>query len=1034
MKKLGLLLCLWLGLAAPLAAQYLPTWYEPAQFYWEGVELFDRQKYEAALGKFERYLNAAHPHDARQERTTWRAEAQLYKARCAFHMLKYNAEASFRAFLAEHPSHAQVPVARYHLAKLHFIKQRYEQAAPLLKRLQAERLAPAKQRDLQFMQGYVYYRARQFARAERALRPLTQKLGSEHARANYYYGLVLYKQGKLAEALDAFRQISEHQDFQQKVPAYITSILLKKGRHADLKRYAEQLLERSQQYQQQGLILQNLGTAYYETGDYEQALEYLRKSELQAKKGNSSLFFIKGLTLLKLEAYQRAGKSFEKVAQQEDSLAQGASYYLGFCYLQSGEPEEARLAFRRAQSLGQNPDFQRDGLFQYAKLSFETEYLSEAIQAFKTYLKRYPEAPKQNEAQAFLAEALYYSNDFQASINYFRSTKLSDKRVKRAYQKACLYYGLYKYEHDQRDSAQYFLEKAVSLGIVPAYTNGGHFWLGELMYDAARYLDAARHYNDFVEGPQAAQHPKYEEGWLGLGWCHMQEENYKTARMAFKKVANRTSLRREQPENYAEANLRLGDIAFVQKQYKQAERYYRTATQVHDSRRDYGFFQLGMSLLRQEQYEAAIRNFKKLVAQFENAELRDEALMRIADTYLTWTKDYENAKAYAQQLIDQHPNSAIVPRALLTMGSAAMNQQEQGQAKQYYRRVIEDYGTYEDEASKAVDLLCSVVSADECSKMLKQYRQEHPEYKKRLEAVSFNTARELFYNGKPQQALEQLNSYIADYPNGPNYYTALLLRGKAYRQLGQSQQAQQDLKKVYSTEAATNDRSPALLEAGQLHEQQGDYEAALKLYERAVKTAASNFDGFKAQFAQAELLAKTDQHFRSAQVYQTLLANENLKDYSKTRARVGWGHQLYEQGKRDSAQKLFEHVAEHNKSAFGAESQYMLAKLLHQQGDYKASMEAVGKMKKDFPAYNTWRAKAFFVVVDNYLAQDKRLHAMETLKSLVSRAPNKELKQRAQSRLDKLRQAIEAEQQTEAQDTTEADTTALPEGTFEQTD
>lgn len=999
--------------------QHLPAWYPPQVQYVQALDLYDHEKYEAAQQKFEHYLQLAQQYPLGRAAGNARlALARYYRAMCAYHMLKYGAESLLLAFIDQHPEHPKAGWARYYRGKLFFIKRKYDDALAELELVSGYPLSRTAQQDVEFMKGYGYFRQDRREEAAKTLQPLTQYTGPYHDRANYYYGLVQYDRGQLNDALEAFMDIKDSEAYRLLVPVFISGILHQQEQYDKLKTFGRELLREDLNYDQKPLIYQQIGSATYYLKDYAQAQKFLEAGEQATNTPSRPLQYYLGLTHFHQDHFRQAKPYLETVAEGNDTLAQGAAYYLGFTLLELGQPEDARFAFRRAASLEQQQDFTRDGLLQYGKLSFETKFFNDAVSALKDYLLQYPQADNADEVQGLIGEALYYSNNFSAALEYFNKSRLRDDRTKEAYQKTCLYYGLQLFEHNKLDSAEYFLQKAADMQTTRELFMTSNFWYGEILYVKGRYLEAARAYNAFVKTPGAKNHPNYAQGLIGLGWAHLLQEHRESAEQSFRIAANLPNLEEKDPMAFEEASLRWGDVLFLKKEYARALRYYQRALGVSGGQNpDYALYQSGITNFRRQRYEPGVKLLKRIVASYRNSPLRDEALLQMAETYFTWLKDNANAKAYAHQLIDQHPNSPLVPEAYLVLGQAAENSGNTPQAVKHYKTVLNDYPNATNEGGKAIDFLCELVPPEECSEYLDAYRQRNPEANARLELVAFNAARDLFYEDKISAALQQLNAYLSDYPNGENYYPALLLRGKAHEKLDQFERAMEDFEKVYNAPDAGESKAPALLEAAAIADRKGRSPEALELYTRAEEAASVQIDRLKARLARGRLLLELERPREARQLMRETITDQATTTYSRIRARVLLGRAFYQAEMPDSALKTFRKVAEENANVQGAESQYFVVRIHYEQGRPDSAMQGVYYMKDQFRPYAQWLAKAFLIVAEIYVDQGKRLNAMETLKSLIQNAPNEEIKATARQRLEEVRALVEEDQTPETSPT-----------------
>lgn len=990
-------------LAAQAVAQHLPSHLPPEATYNRGVELFDRRQYEAAQAAFLAYLDARQsqpPHTALPHETA--TQAEFYAARCAYELLKYDAESRFEAFRTRHPAHPKAAYAYYYLAKLHFLKRRYDKADEELEKLDENALDKVARADATFMRGYVYFTNGEKNRAAATLQPLTEKTGPHHDKANYYYGIIRYEQGDFNAALPAFRAIEKTEDYRLKVPVYISSILLAQGMYDELKRYGDDLLKADEAYEAKPVIYQQIGAALSAQEQFAAAEKYLQAGYDAANPPSRELEYLLGQAQFEQQKYKAAAPHLEAAVEREDSLAQAAAYHLAFTYVYLKRPDDARFAFRRAYDLPFQSRYRQDAHFQYAKLSLDLKYYPDAVEAFRGYLQAYPNARNQEEASGLLAEALYYSSDYPAALAYFKQSGLRDDRTRQAYQRTNLYYGTQFLEAGKVDSAEFFLHEAAKSDALAKTKLTAQFWYAEALFRQKQYLQAAKAYNGFLTGAGAEQHPSYAMGRIGLGWCHLRLAHYETARSQFTQAAGLPGLKTRHPEVYEEASLRAGDAYFKLKDYGSALSYYNRAVQLNEKQHDYALYQVGKTQLRLQEYTAAVARFKTLVAGHPASDLRDDALLQLSDIYFTWLKNDDQAVAYAKQLLAQHPTSDRVPAGLITLGLVAQNRGNKPEAISRFKEVLERYSQSTEDAAKAVDLLCEVVPAEECSGYIAQIRAKSGSGSARLEAVTFNAARELYAENKLQAARNQFSAYIADYPQGAHIFDAYFLRGEIFTQQRDTAAALADFQKVYSTEAAGDLIGKAYLAAARLQAGSREPGRALTLYEMAAQKADSKYDRIAAEYERAALLLEMGQFDQAKPAFYALIRDEATTDYSRTRSRLALGTLYQEAGDLDSAATLLALVVKEDRNRFGAEAQARLAQVFFQQGKIETAKQAVLNTKDNFPAYREWVAEAFLVMVEIYVLEEKRLNASETLKSLVANAPNEEIRKRAFERLQQV--------------------------------
>lgn len=1006
---LGLALAglLWGGTAH---AQQLPDAYQPAQYYEAGLELMSRAKYEAAQEQFRQFLALETsplwtPADAARL-----ADAQWNRALCAYHLLKLDAESQFQQFADRYPTHSKVGYAYFYRARLAFVKRSYDTALAQVELIPRNSLSRDDEKEAQFMQGYCYFQQGRREEAATTLRPLTQATGPLHDRANYYYALVQYDLENYDEALRCFRDIDQSEDYKLKVPVYVAGILLLKQKYQELVTYGERLLQADAEYDQKPLIFQQVGTACFALRKYADALKYLRAGEAATSAPTRELRYLLGMALYYQERYPDAIRYLEPVAEGTDTVAQGSSYFLGFAYLEANRGEDARFAFRRAYSLDLQPVYKQDGLFQYAKLSFHQRFYADAVTSFREYLAKYPDAANGNEVRGLVGEALYYSNNLAEAIQFFTASGLRDPRTQKAYHRACLYFGLNLFERNVLDSAEIFISRASQMAHDPRTKQTADFWYGEILYVRGRHLEAARAYNNFLTSPNAERHPNYAEGLIGLGWSHLQQDHRESAERSFRIAASLPNLRQANPTAYQEANLRMGDVEFLRRNYPGAENYYTRAQEAGGRGTDYALYQLGTTAHRQERYPTAIQRWKQLVASHPTSGLRDDALLELSKVYFNFQHDAANSRAYAQQLLQQHPNSPLAPNAILNLGIAARDQNDAPEATRQFRRLLKEYPGEAELTPVALEQLRGMLGPDEFGSVLAEFRSANPNANAALEGISFSVARDLFYQEKYPQALQQLNAYLNDYPAGPNRFEALALRGEAKAKTGDNEGALRDFATVYDAPNGGEAISRALFGAATVLESQAKLQPAMDLLARAETAAALPADRQRAKMARGDLANRTQQYPLALQIFQDLVADPSVTEFSRIVARVNLGKSFYYTGQKDSAIAILREIATEFSNAAGAEAQYWVVRILYEKDQFTDCLTAVQVMRERFRSHPVWLAESFLFVAEVYAKQNKRLNAMETLKSVRTNAPNEDIRARAARRLQELEAQVQQSQ------------------------
>ena len=397
---------------------------------------------------------------------------------------------------------------------------------------------------------------------------------------------------------------------------------------------------------------------------------------------------------------------------------------------------------------------------------------------------------------------------------------------------------------------------------------------------------------------------------------------------------------------------------------------------------------------------------------------------------MTWIKSDAQASRYAKMLVDEYPRSPLAPAAYNRLGLAAYNSGDEAGAITYFKKVVQEYPQDKANSQIALDNLSALLPEREFDKIFKDYRSNSPQMDDRLAQLTFKTGQDRFFAGNYQSAIDQFSSYINEFKNGPNYFEALVFRARAYRELAQLDQALKDYERVYSTASANAFTSIALQEAAEIRFERKEYMASLQLYQTLDNVAGSLQNKVAAKFGIAKNHNAMGDYRAAVTVLRQIAQNEEVAVYSRTKANVDIGTNLYLSGDLAGARSTFEAVEKDFKNAFGAESQYMIAKItydegmalkreadrLRQQGSiaqadtrqqqalakFEAVKQAVIYQSNNYPTFNYEKAKAFLVAADAFYQLGNVFQAKGTLESLVGEDRFPDVQEAARKRLKEI--------------------------------
>ncbi|RMG55761.1 MAG: hypothetical protein D6722_27375 [Bacteroidetes bacterium] len=1005
-----------------LQAQLSP-YYDFLHLYEEAVELFDKSKYGAAQKRIDAFLE--HEEDLRAQggdnlaANDLHAHARYIQALSAYHLDRNDAVSLLEAFVREFADNSLAPEVQYYLGKYHFGRRAYRDAILPLERAYNQGRMPREQLDETiFLLAYCYYMEENDLQALRYFGLVSRTDNPYREDALYYRSVIHYQNEDYPEAYEAFQELTDSDKYGREIRVYLANTMLKMQKYDELYVLAEELISAPpSRDRNESQIYYIVANASFEREDYPRTTEFYDRYTKARGRMNRTDYFRHGYAFYQQQDYQEAIPVLQRALTGDDTLTQIASYYLGFCFLEEDDPASAKFAFQKAAEADGaiNPVVQEDALYQYAKVSFATESYDEALKALNQLSERYPQAAYIDEVRAMTGEIYLYTRDYARSIQYLESIPRTTARTQKAYQTVCYFYGLELYERPDYDQAIALFRKAIDNNYDQEVTLGAQYWTGEAAFRKGDFAQSRQAYQAYLRMPGAANNEYYSRGYYGLAWAYFKEKKYSESQKAFADFLKNGGS--SAPKGIqVDANLRAGDCLFIQKNYGAAANYYQTVLNLRYTYRDYATYQLAEGKYRQNRYQESVQTFAQLISGYADSELRDNALDRISEIYATWIKDYGNAAKYARMLVDDYPRSPLAADAYNRLALATYNLGNTDAAITYFKKVLTDYAGDRRNAQIALDNLSSLLPGDEFDRVLADYRNRNPEMDNNLAGLVFSTGKDRFFSGNYRAAIEQFSTYIRDYKNGPDYFEVLVFRARAYKETGDLAKALADYETVHNTTVNNAFTNVALLEAAQIKYEQQDFLGSLLLYQELEQTAGRLENRVQAWFGIADNYLALKDYEPAENAFMRIADNAEVQVFSRTKARVGIGNCQYLRGQLDQARTTFAAVERDYKNLFGAESQYMLtrilfdeAKDLQQRGlteEAKASFEAVKQatlyMKNNYPTFNYWKARTFLVAAMAYYELGNAFQAKGTLESLIAEERFPDIQAEAQAKLNEI--------------------------------
>lgn len=961
------------------------SWYNVNQAYKDGIELFGKAKYAAASEQFslvEQYRLAPSSQAAPDNKqiSLLKENAKFYQAVCALELGNSNAENMFLAFIREYPTSANTKSAYFQIGRSYFEKKNYEKAVEWFTKTNSSNLGGKENDEYRFKLAYSYFMVKKYSDAEPLFAGLKDQKGEYQESSIYYYAYLSYLNADYKTALREFERLKNSTNYQSSYPYYISALYFLDKRYDDVLAYTIPAIKViDDQYKPE--MYRIVAATYFARSDYKTSIDYYQKFQ-ELDKGrtqNNQDDYQMGYAYMKLNNPQKAITELQKMGNP-DVHYQNGMIVLGEALVKTGDKQGARNAFFRASRLDFDPKLKEEGLLDYAKLSYDLDFYTVALDAVQQFMKSYPRSERINEAKTLLGEVLLSTKNYKEAVNILETIPNRNEESRAVYQKVTYFRGLEFYNERAFENAISMFMRSQNNPMEPELHALATYWLAEAMFEVRKYGESVTQFEKFLAMPAAKKTDVYNYANYALGYSAFQNESYSKAATYFARFLTGDD---KDKNTVNDATLRLGDSYFVLKNYDLAMQQYNKIIAWKSQGEDYALFQRGMIQGLQGQNDAKIATMQSLLQQFPNSNYADDAGFEMAYTYFV-KGDNDRSKSDLQALIEKYPRSSYVPRALVTIGLVQYNQNDDAGALSTFQRVVKDYSTT-DEAKLALESIKNIyLDKGDANGFLNYANTTNIGNLTTAEQdnITFQAANNLFLRGEYQGAFDAVNAYFDKFPKPIYEKHAKFIRAECLVKLGRPDEAIPDY--TYILNDWTSEYTErALMSISKLYLNQKKYNEAV-VYLKKLETTAE----YKANYGYAvnnlmEAYSSMSMPDDVLKYVKLVRAFDRSSEEDKYRAGLYAGKAYLLKGDTTSAVKELTDVSNKTVTATGAEAKYLVAYLQYVKGDYKTSQKTISELVKKMESQDYWTAKAFILWADVYAAQKDLAQAKSTLQSII---------------------------------------------------
>ena len=986
MKTIRFVFILFLLALSPILiiAQQTVYYQSVSQEMQKAKELYLARNYISAINQFDLIASSS------GENSDIRSEAIFYKALCGLKLENENAEEQVAEFIKKYPESSFLNRALFEQAVYQFDKKKYPAVLKTLESIDKSAISKDELDHFYYMKGYSNFEKEKLDAALTDFAEIKDGNSLYAAPAQYYFGHIQYLKGNYETALQEFLKLKKNPVFEKVIPFYISQIYYKQAKYREVVDYTAPLINKVAADQQPELA-RLLGDSYFHLREFKNAIQflefYLSNKNNKGREENYMLGYCYYLNSQEAKAIPY----LEIACKGKDELAQNAYYHLADCYVTTNDKNKARQAFEAASELDFDAKIKEDALFNYAKITYELSYspFNETIKAFDKYITSYPNAERNDVAYDYLVKVYMSTSNYRDAMASIENIKVKSPSVKKAYQRVAYYRALECFNNLDYNGALENFNKSIEAGdFNKNYHALALFWKAEAFFRLNDFNKAITGYNAFMKSSGVIALPEYKTAHYNLAYAYFQVKDYESASDYFRKYLNLEDDLRS--EKVADANNRLGDCDFLNRNYAQAISNYDKALRMNVYDADYSLFQKAFCLGLQRDNQGKINALNILIQNYPNSSYQDDALFELGRTYERINQP-QMATAFYKDLITKYPQSNLQNKALVQLGLVSYNANDFKGSVNYYKQVVDRSPNSPETQSALAGMKNSYVEMNDVDSYFAYTNKLGNGVQVSVneqDSLSYQAAEKL-YMANDKKARAQFERYLSQFSNGgfvlnSHFYLAQLLYndGEFDKALAEYELviAQPD---NYFTEGA-------LSKAAGLHYNDQNYVQALSYFERLAKISNSGNslpDALTGIMRCQFNLAKYQECIATA---NQILALEKVSDIQKRETNYKLGLSYYKTGNVDKAFPILSKLSADTNSAEGAESKFLVAEILFEKQKLKeAEKEIMDFIDKNSP-HQFWLAKSFLLLSDIYLKNGDEFQAKHTLKSIEENYPEKE--------------------------------------------
>ena len=926
-------------------------------------KLFEEGEYSVSQNLYQNLLN-----DGENE------DFLIYKiANCSKNLGNSDAIHWYELLIKDYINSIFLQNSRKELGFIYFSNKNYSKSSEILSEINDESIQDD---EFRFKLGYSLFDQEKYDDAKYHFYKVKDNDGRYKSLSLYYYAHINYIQKMYNKSLSNFKLLKNDKTFSAIVPYYITQIYFELEKYKELIDYAVPILDNVIDSREEE-VNRLLSESYFNLLDYKNAEIYFSKYLEISESNKIEDYFQMGQINIFLEDYEEAIYYLEKVENEEDSLSQFTSYYLGKSYLNMGKKSFALNAFKNASDINFDLILKEESLYNYFKLSYELDLPYTNLSYVMNEFDKYHLSKYKLEVKRLMINMFQSTNQYQQAFDFLKNNYLPKQEEKQTLQRLAYYIGVQHYNNANYNNALVKFEFARKYPENKEIDVMCLYWLADCYYQLRDYTKAINYYTGFISTPSNSLMDKVSVSKYNLAYAYFQSKQYSKSIDLFRKAINSEL----DDGRMQDSKLRLADSYFMLSEFKNASRYYRKSTENNTSQ-DYALYKESKCYALLSDYRNQEECLSELTSIFQESPYYQRSLFDMANLY---KNQGENGKAinYYDKVLSVSKDNEVLSSSFLNKGLIYFNQGEIDQSILCLKEIIEDYSKSGSFNGAKIGLQNAYVRKGDINEYI-SYINKIPQLDISVAAkdsITYQIAYNKFKKEDYVQSKIDFSAYITTFGDdaifqikSQYYYSEscwktsdTILAINAYKkvlELGNS---------VFF--------EPSLIRLCRYSYDKEDITSSNKYYQILDSTASTN--GLKRESIIRLMFGFELNNAEIAVKYaERVLLADKIDDRLVARSKLIIARSDYQNGNYARSSDLCNEIVRLTTNQDGSEAMYMKSYFSYLEENYSETESLIFELSERYSS-NHWIAKGFVLLSDVYMNQGNNYQAKATLESVI---------------------------------------------------